>query len=268
MDDPSPLELSTEAYYWKPMAAYFRALELALYRRAELSLALPALDLGCGDGLVADTLAAQRSLLGPPMGVDLALGEVRKARGQRSHAGLAVADALHLPFPDAHFASLFCNGALQAIPDARAALTEAHRVVAPGGTIAITVPTARFDRQLPVANALGTFSARAKRAYLEALADRVSHRHALEVDGWHALLSETGFLVTTTLGFLSTRESRVWNVLSLRVCRLVAVLRLPGVSALRPLWIRIARLALRPLLRSEPVPLDRAGYVLLVATRR
>ena len=49
-------------------------------------------------------------------------------------------DALALPFPDAVFDRIIAAEVLEHIPDDEAAITELHRVLRPGGTIAVTVP--------------------------------------------------------------------------------------------------------------------------------
>lgn len=48
--------------------------------------------------------------------------------------------ALELPFPDASFDRVIAAEVLEHIPDDVAALAELHRVLRPGGTLAVTVP--------------------------------------------------------------------------------------------------------------------------------
>ncbi len=57
-------------------------------------------------------------------------------------AALAVrGDALHLPFPDGTFDRIICSEVLEHISDDIGAIAELTRVLAPGGTIAVTVPS-------------------------------------------------------------------------------------------------------------------------------
>jgi SAM-dependent methyltransferase len=50
-------------------------------------------------------------------------------------------DALRLPFVDGAFDRIICSEVMEHIPDDRGAATELHRVLRPGGTIAVTVPS-------------------------------------------------------------------------------------------------------------------------------
>ena len=49
-------------------------------------------------------------------------------------------DALHLPFPEGTFDHIICSEVFEHIPDDLGAMTELHRVLRPGGTLAATVP--------------------------------------------------------------------------------------------------------------------------------
>ena len=56
-------------------------------------------------------------------------------------------DGTGLPFPDATFDRIVCSEVLEHIPDDGAALAELHRVLRPGGVLAVTVP-ARFPEKV------------------------------------------------------------------------------------------------------------------------
>lgn len=59
----------------------------------------------------------------------------RRAAGLGVQADLRQADAQALPFPDASFDTVICTLALCCIPDDRAAISEMHRVLRPGGQL-------------------------------------------------------------------------------------------------------------------------------------
>jgi SAM-dependent methyltransferase len=58
-----------------------------------------------------------------------------------SAAAAVNGDGTALPFPDACFDRIVCSEVLEHIPDLDGAITELHRVLKPGGTMAVTVPT-------------------------------------------------------------------------------------------------------------------------------
>jgi len=107
------------------------------------------LDLGCGAGRHAFE-AARRG--GEVVACDLDLAELKDVRALfgamadageiRDGGGAAVnGDALRLPFPDATFDRVIASEVMEHIPDDAAAADELFRVLKPGGTMAVTVPS-------------------------------------------------------------------------------------------------------------------------------
>jgi ubiquinone/menaquinone biosynthesis C-methylase UbiE len=98
----------------------------------------PALDLGCGTGLLAEWLAERGlSLEGPLVGLDLSAQMLLRARprGVRAVQG----DLERLPFRDAGFGAVFAFTALAIGGGPAAALSESARVLAPDGLFAVSV---------------------------------------------------------------------------------------------------------------------------------
>jgi demethylmenaquinone methyltransferase/2-methoxy-6-polyprenyl-1,4-benzoquinol methylase len=104
-------------------------------RRTVRSLALPrasvVIDLACGTGDLCRELAAAELT---PIGVDLSLGMLRAAR---TTAPLVQGDALRLPLPDASVDGATCGFALRNFVALGPFLESLHRVVRPGGRIAL-----------------------------------------------------------------------------------------------------------------------------------
>ena len=100
------------------------------------------LDAGCGQGfalLALHALADARLV-----GVDRDAGRLDDARAAGVAAPLARAEVAHLPFADASFDKILCSEVLEHVEDDRAALRELHRVLRPGGALAISVPHADY----------------------------------------------------------------------------------------------------------------------------
>ncbi len=142
------VEAEVEHTHW-----WFRGRRRLLARLlADLSPALPprarVLDVGCGTGANAPTLAAPGRLV---IGVDpspIALGLARDGRpaaapdqsaGSRHHA-VARADAAALPFADATFDLVVALDVLEHLDDHATAAAELHRVLRPGGALVVFVP--------------------------------------------------------------------------------------------------------------------------------
>lgn len=99
------------------------------------------LDIACGTGIVARTVAARLHGQGQVTGLDLNPAMLRVARRASEAAGLAIdwvqGDAQTLPFHDAAFDLVFCQQGIQFFPDRAAAVAEMYRVLAPGGEVAV-----------------------------------------------------------------------------------------------------------------------------------
>ncbi len=96
------------------------------------------LDLGCGDGRVAAELSRSGARV---VGVDPS--RVALDRARREHPSLELAEPLAdgtLPFEDASFDVVVCLHVLQHVADTQRLLSEARRVLQPGGSMAIAVP--------------------------------------------------------------------------------------------------------------------------------
>lgn len=91
--EPTPAEITSKHYYWKPAMAYFAAFELAAYRDASAVPAGRLLDLGCGDGTFAWMLRELDQISGILVGVDVDWKRLLRARREpRPHVSACRAD--------------------------------------------------------------------------------------------------------------------------------------------------------------------------------
>jgi ubiquinone/menaquinone biosynthesis C-methylase UbiE len=104
------------------------------------------LDVACGTGIVARTVAAGQRGRGRVVGVDLNEAMLDVARRLRPEIEWRQGDAAQLPFPDGSFDVALCQMAFMFFPDRLRVLREMARVVRAGGTVAFSVPS-RLDAQ-------------------------------------------------------------------------------------------------------------------------
>ena len=108
------------------------------------------LDVGCGEGRHCFGALERGARV---VGLDLDLPSLRKGHGalrararQLNRSGVMLrGDAFRLPFENASFDRAICSEVMEHVHDYRAAARELARVVRPGGTAAVTVPTATSE---------------------------------------------------------------------------------------------------------------------------
>jgi ubiquinone/menaquinone biosynthesis C-methylase UbiE len=119
-----------------------RALMRQLLGDLDVGEAPVALDVACGTGISTFALIKKTGGKGEFHGVDISEGMLEVARRSAEARGIknvrfAKGDAENLDFPDATFDVVISNMSLQFFPDKQRALSEMHRVLKPGGRLAI-----------------------------------------------------------------------------------------------------------------------------------
>ncbi len=104
------------------------------------------LDVACGTGIVARTVADRLAGNVGVVGVDLNDGMLAVARRVRPDLQWRQGDVTALPFADGQFDVVLCQMALMFFPDRAGALRQMARVARPGGVVALAVP-ASLDEQ-------------------------------------------------------------------------------------------------------------------------
>lgn len=158
------------------------------------------LDVACGTGIVARTVADVQRGRGRIVGLDLneaMLGVARRVRPELEwHQG----DAAHLPFPDGSFDVALCQMALMFFPDRAQVLREMARVVTARGTVAFSVPS-RLESQPAYAPFVGMA---ARHAGPEAARLLGTYFASGDLDELGRLVEAAGLHIATTRTHLGT----------------------------------------------------------------
>lgn len=144
-DDVQRFQLATEAaeqYEAAFVPALFAEWAPLLVQVARVRPGQSVLDVACGTGIVARTVADLPGDRGRVTGIDLNEAMLAVARRVRPDLEWRQGDAGALPVADAGYDVALCQMALMFFPDRAAALREMARVVRPGGTVAVAVPAA------------------------------------------------------------------------------------------------------------------------------
>jgi ubiquinone/menaquinone biosynthesis C-methylase UbiE len=137
-------EHGPEAYEQYIVPAWMDAWARALVEGLGIKRGEHLLDLACGTGVVARRAAALTGVAGSVSGFDLDGAMLAVAQRHATEEGLPwitwhQGQVHALPFQDASFNAVACQHGLQFFPDRSAALREIHRVLVPGGRLAVSV---------------------------------------------------------------------------------------------------------------------------------
>ncbi|MCI0633594.1 MAG: methyltransferase domain-containing protein [Actinobacteria bacterium] len=137
---------AAEMYESKFVPRLFGEWAKRLVESANIEPGQRVLDVACGTGVVARTVADRIGASGSVAGLDLNEAMLSVARRLRPDLEWRQGDAADLPFADASFDVVLCQAALMFFPDVALALREMSRVVTPGGTVALQVWNRREDQ--------------------------------------------------------------------------------------------------------------------------
>lgn len=186
----------------------------------------PALDNGCGTGILLPDLTARcQAVYAVDLSPDMLAQARARADGRPSLKELREGDLESLPFADGFFGTVVCRGSLHHVPSREKAFAEARRVLAPGGLLALTEPSDDFAPVRWARAALYRFSSKFDEH------DRAFTRRDVE-----RLLAANGFelLRFKRFGFFSYLICGFPDVLPV-------ILYLPGQVALTRLLVAIDR---------------------------
>lgn len=202
------------SYVWPHLSALpeFRALIRSIEHRlldGQKPFAAPVLDVGVGDGHFAAAALGR----GLDVGIDVDRATLPEAKRRGIYHHLLDASAMQMPFASGAFATVISNCVIEHVPDLNATLSEMYRVLHPGGTLLLTVPTDQLERNLPVPNVMRSVGLLGPAERYTAWFRKVQvHFHLLSRQDWVAVLQRAGFEVTQTRGYMSARATRFFEL--------------------------------------------------------
>jgi SAM-dependent methyltransferase len=221
-------------YWFAPPVALWRAVELRT--AAEETYERPLLDLGCGDGLIAQALFGAENPV--DVGFDPWPEQLRRAAqsGMYRHVDLACGD--RMPYADGTFATVFSNSVLEHIPDPQPVVREAARVLRPDGRFIFTVPSDAFRTLLDgYARRMAAGDRAGAEVYTRSVDRRLAHHHYHTPNEWGDILAAAGVALVAARYYIPGPGVRVWDRMKHRY----------GVNRSRSPWGILVSPRLRPL---------------------
>lgn len=197
----------------------------------------PILDIGCGDGIFAKILFAERI----DTGIDPDASEVSRAREVSAYDELIVCFGDKIPKPDGSYRTIFSNSVMEHIPDILPVLREAHRLLAPDGVLYLTLPTNRLEQATVPARLLNILGLhRLAKSYGGFYNRFWRHYHAHSEHEWGQIFSQAGFQISEERTYIPRNLSTF--------CDAITPLALPSMIARKfvrrwffsPAWRRLA----------------------------
>ena len=248
-DKPVDLALTAAENYEKRVVTYttgpFTAI---LLEHASPQPGERVVDIACGTGVVARQAAPRVGRTGDIIGIDINPAMLAVARSLPVQEGASIdwreGSALELPLPDEAFDLVLCQAGLQFVPDRLKALQEMHRILRPGGRVALSVW--RSPEHNPVSQLIWGTIARYLNTNITVLTPAMSLGDAEELS---RLLTSAGFADVNIV-------ARSYTVREPRTPQLIASM-LPAVAAIVPTFAAMEaeeRVALAQAVETEIEP--------------
>jgi ubiquinone/menaquinone biosynthesis C-methylase UbiE len=149
------------------------------------------LDLACGTGLVARLAASRVGSTGRVTAMDLNAGMLAVGRALPAAPGATIAwvegSALAMSLANASVDVILCQQGLQFFPDKLASLREMHRVLVPGGRLALSVWKSAGPYNIAIADGL------ARHVGSDTATKYLASRRVPGAEDLHGWLVEAGF---------------------------------------------------------------------------
>ncbi|XVS65998.1 class I SAM-dependent methyltransferase [Actinosynnema sp. CA-299493] len=246
----------------RPALALLRALEGRLYPS---SIPHPVLDIGCGNGKFATVIDLRGAI-----GLDADAHDLELARGRRVYSALIHADARTIPLHDGAVRCIISNSTLEHIPDDRAVVREAARVLAAGGRFIFSVPSEYKEQTLFFGDPAFVEDELASAEYRRLFTAEMRHYHYRSLDEWAAILTDVGLSVVSVVRYETRVSGYIGDVLGYAKISIEAPSVVRQTAVPRRLFVRIMYDALEDYWIADEggsVNAEVTGGVLIIATK-
>lgn len=188
--------LNTYLSHRPAFLAFIRSREASLFEEY-LPLKSPIVDVGCGDGFFAKIVFGRVDI-----GLDIADSRIIEAQAYKK---LIVYDGRKFPLASRSVSTAVSNCVLEHVEYLPEVISEAHRILKPGGKFLVTVMCLPWEKNLFGALAFG-------HSYKNWLRQKQVHVNLLTFSQWKKLFLKPGFKIIKTSGYLSPKACRLIEI--------------------------------------------------------
>lgn len=200
-----------------PSSALFRAIELRqIYEGCKgIEFKTPSLDIGSGDGKIAEILFDNKFTYGVDNG-EANDYQIAIDKNRYGKVLLESAEKMSLPAKSVKF--VFSNSVLEHIPDIDAVLRETSRVLVDGGYFVFTTPTKYFKKYISLSKILDVIGLNIiNRLYSDFRNKALNHYHLHEHQFYTEKLPQYGLKVVNYSYAVSEETLKAWDLMALKI---------------------------------------------------
>lgn len=229
--------------YSHPSAILFRAVELRTIFEGTMGVnfSQPSLDLGCGDGKIAEVIFDENFTYGVDNGE---AKDVQEAVESKRYQQIFLESAEKMSLPDKSVNFVFSNCVIEHIPNNEAVLSETSRILNQGGAFVFTVPSNNFPDYLFLTNRLASWGLGfLSRFYKYRRNKMLNQFHCYSVTDWQEKLAKHGFRIVSHRYYMSQDALMLWDKMALEIFLKKILWPHYEKKALRKYWSQVKELA-------------------------
>jgi len=216
-----------EEIYSHPSAILFRSIELGIiYNNTKrVNFKQPSLDIGCGDGKIANLLFDQKFFYGVDNGE---AKDVQEAIDNKIYGKVFLESAEEMTLPDNSINFAFSNCVIEHIPNNEAVLSETSRILKRGGDFVFTVPSHHYQSFLYLSNKFSSIGLGFLSNFYRYRRNKMLNQfHCYSINDWKKKLEKHGFRVVKHQYYVRKKTLMLWDKMALQIF----ILRIFGIKA-------------------------------------
>lgn len=204
-------------FSFHPSTVLFRSIELKTIFNNTFNVDFfqPSVDLGCGNGEIAELLFSENFTYGVDNGE---AKDVEDAIKNKLYKKVFLESAEKMSLPDNSVNFVFSNCVIEHIPDNNAVLGEVSRILKKGGAFVFTIPSHNFPDYLYLTNKFTSYGLGfLSRFYKYRRNKMLNQFHCYSVLDWEKKLAKYAFRIEKYQYYMSKESLMLWDRMALEV---------------------------------------------------